>query len=324
VFLGLRADAGVYDTEAPTERQESGRRIRLGGIELKLSHVDKPYFPDDGITKGDLLEYYRDVADVVVPYLRDRPETLHRQPDGIMAPGFYQKSAPEGLPSWVPTASIESDSRGEAIRYLMCQDAASLLYVVNLGCIELNPALARIGTWDRPDYLVIDLDPDDVGFAKVIEAAVEVRRILDRLEAPSACKTSGKTGLHIYVPLGALYGWEQARTLAELIAGLAHQRLPSTTSVARPPSKRRGRVYLDFLQNVRGQTVAAPYSVRPVPGAWVSAPLDWSEVGPGLDPAAFTLRNMRRRLERRGDLWRKVLGPPLDLRAALERLEGFG
>jgi bifunctional non-homologous end joining protein LigD len=202
----------------------------------------------------------------------------------------------------------------------LCQDEATLLYLANLGCIELNPWHARVGSINRPDYLVLDLDPEDVAFDRVVEAAQMVRKVLEATGANCVCKTSGKRGLHIYVPLGAAYETEQARQFAELVARVVHDRLPETTSLVRSPAQRQGRVYLDYLQNGRGQTVVAPYSVRPVAGATVSTPLKWSEVRKGLNPAKFTLRSLPRRLERVGDLWAPVLGPGVDLPDCLARL----
>lgn len=186
--------------------------------------------------------------------------------------------------------------------------------------IELNPWNARVGSLNRPDYLIVDLDPEAVPFARVVQAAVAVRKTLDRAGAKSLCKTSGKRGLHIVVPLGARYDHEQARQFAEIVAQFVHQQRPDFTSVARNPGVRQGRVYLDYLQNRRGQTLAAPYCVRPYPGATVSAPLRWQEVRKGLDPGRFTMKTMPKRLESVGDLWQPVLTEGIDLAGCLERL----
>jgi bifunctional non-homologous end joining protein LigD len=184
----------------------------------------------------------------------------------------------------------------------------------------MNPWNARVESQDYPDYLVLDLDPMDVPFARVIETAVVVRKVFERAGAESVCKTSGKRGLHVFVPLGARYTHDEARQFAELVAQLAHAELPSTTSLVRDPRKRQKRIYLDYLQNRRGQTLVAPYSVRPNPGATVSTPLKWREVKKGLDPAKFTMKSMSRRLDRIGDLWKPVLGPGIDLSECLGRL----
>ncbi len=288
---------------------------------MALTNEDKVYWPAEGYTKRDLVDYYRDVAPLILPYLRDRPESLHRHPEGVAGEGFFQKDVGRRPPpGWVETARIASESGGGTIEYLVCQDEDTLLYLANLGCIELNPWNSRVGSLERPDYLVIDLDPESIPFARVIEAALAVRRVLDRAGAECLCKTSGKTGLHVFVPLGARYSYEQARQFAEIVANIVHRALPQTTSVVRSPAKRQRRVYLDFLQNRRGQTLAAPYCVRPAPGAPVSTPLKWREVRPGLDPAKFTIRTLARRVDKVGDLWAPVLGPGINLSDCLEHL----
>jgi bifunctional non-homologous end joining protein LigD len=221
----------------------------------------------------------------------------------------------------VQTTQLPSESTDKDITYIVCQDEATLLYLANLGCIELNPWNARVGSLDRPDYLVIDLDPEHVPFERVIEAAQAVRAVLEKAGADCYCKTSGKRGLHVYVPLGAKYETDQARQFAEIVARVVHARLPDSTSLVRSPAQRQGKVYLDYLQNRRGQTIVAPYSVRPVAGAPVSTPLKWTEVRRRLDPAKFNIRTLPRRIERVGDLWKSVLGPGVDLHACLTRLE---
>jgi bifunctional non-homologous end joining protein LigD len=336
IFVGLRDDkpatavrreearpvrAAVAAAERPQRRRAAPAAKLPAAPKPPLTNLDKVYWPDEGFTKGDLIAYYREVAPVLLPYLRDRPESLHRHPDGIAGESFFQKDVSgRPPPDWVQTVTLPSESHGRAVTYLLCQDEATLLYLANLGCIELNPWNARLGSLDRPDYLVLDLDPVSVPFARVIEAALAIRTMLDRAGAESVCKTSGKRGLHIFVPLGARYDTELARQFAELVANLVHQRLPGFTSVVRSPALRQRRVYLDFLQNRRGQTLAAPYSVRPHPGATVSTPLRWQEVKKGLDPGRFTLRTLPGRLARVGDLWQPVLGPGVDLADCLERL----
>jgi bifunctional non-homologous end joining protein LigD len=287
-----------------------------------LTNLDKVYWPADGYTKGDLVAYYRDVAPVIMPHLRDRPMSLHRHPDGIAGGSFFQKDVGRHPPpAWVRTIVVPNESRGGTITYLVCDDEPTLLYLANLGCIELNPWNARAASPDRPDWLVIDLDPEAITFGRVVEAALAVRKVLDGAGVECVCKTSGKRGLHICVPLGAGYDHGQARQFAELVAMIVDRRLPASTSRERSPAMRQHRVYLDYLQNRRGQTLAAPYSVRPVAGAPVSTPLRWAEVRRGLDPTRFTIRTLAKRLDRVGDLWGPVLGPGVDLAAALGRLE---
>jgi bifunctional non-homologous end joining protein LigD len=292
-----------------------------GAPRVTITNGDKVYWPGEGYTKGDLIAYYREVAPLILPYLRDRPESLHRHPDGIAGEGFFQKDVGRRPPpAWVRTAEIASESNGGKIEYLVCDDEDTLIYLANLGCIELNPWNSRVGSLGNPDYLVIDLDPEAIPFPRVIEAALAVRRLLDAAGAECLCKTSGKTGLHVFVPLGARYPHEQARQFAEIVANVVHRALPETTSVVRSPALRQRRIYLDFLQNRRGQTLAAPYSVRPAPGAPVSTPLRWREVRRGLDPARYTIRTVHERVAQLGDLWRPVLGPGIDLSDCLERL----
>ncbi|MCI0681222.1 MAG: DNA ligase D [Gemmataceae bacterium] len=316
------APRAARNDAAPSDRAGGGASASAAAAAVlpagAFTNLDKIYWPDEGYTKGDMLRYYHQAAPWIVPYLRDRPLNLNRHPNGIRGQGFFHKDmGHQPPPAWVRTAAIHSESRGKEMRYLVCQDEATLLYVANLGCIEMNPWHSRVESLERPDYLIIDLDPQDVPFAEVVTAAQEVRKLLEDQGVECCCKTSGKRGLHVYVPLGARYAYDQARRFAEIIATLAHTRLPHTTSMLRSPAQRRQRIYLDYLQNRHGQTIAAPYSVRPVPGATVSTPLRWQEVGKKLDPAAFTIATIQRRLDRVGDLWKPVLGRGVDLEKCL-------
>lgn len=292
--------------------------IKIGQNEVELTHLDKIFWAE-GQTKGDLLNYYEMITPFILPYLKDRPESLNRFPNGVNGEHFYQKNMlAKSLPSWAER--IEVKSHDEMINYLLCQNMETLLYMVNLGCIEFNPWSSRRGKLDFPDYLVIDLDPLGVDFEKVIETALVVNRVLKRMKIEGYPKTSGKTGMHIYIPLGAKYDFDQARQFGQIIAELTHQLVPEITSLERLSQKRQGKVYLDFLQNRRGQTVAAPYSVRPVKDACVSAPLKWEEVKKGLSPRDFTMKNMLERLEKIGDIFGPVLGRGVDIEACLRRL----
>ena len=284
-----------------------------------LTHLEKVYWPDEGYTKGDLIHYYQTIAPFILPYLKDRPETLRRFPDGIEGEEFYQKNVDDRLPEWMPTAPVRHQDK--EYHYLMISDIDSLLYTINLGCIDLNPFNSRIQHLNYPDYLVIDLDPENIEFDAVIETALTFHALFNEYEIPCYCKTSGATGLHLYVPTGAKYTYEQVKWLAELLAHQVLERLPKITSLERSPSKRQKKVYLDYLQNNFGQTMAAPYSVRPRPHAPVSTPLEWSEVKPGLDPTSFTMITMPKRLEKKGDLFLPVLKKGIDLTALLKRWE---
>lgn len=291
----------------------------IGGQAVSFSNLDKLYWPEEGITKGDLIAYYQGIANVLLPFLKDRPQSLLRHPNGIDKPGFFQKDI-DHTPDWVRTVALQAESTGKDVDYLVCDDKATLAYMNNLGCIQLNPWNSRLANLENPDYLVIDLDPDENPYDEVIETALATKEVLDKAGAASYCKTSGATGMHIYVPLGAKYGFGQAKQFAQLVAQLVHEKLPNLTSLERNPKSRRGNIYLDFLQNAIAQTVAAPYSARPRAGAPVSAPLRWEEVKPGLRPADFTIRNMPDRIRKLGDLFSGVLGQGVDLEACLKKL----
>jgi bifunctional non-homologous end joining protein LigD len=296
-------------------------QIKIDGHPLKLTNLDKVYWPKEKYTKGDLIEYYRKIAPYILPYLKDRPESLNRHPSGITGKNFFQKDVKDMPPVWVRTKKIFSESNNANINYMVCQDEATLVYMANLGCIEINPWNSRLTSLEKPDYLVIDLDPEKISFEKVVIVAQYVHKLLDKIGIPNYCKTSGATGLHIYVPLAAKYSYDHAKEFAQLIAMIINRQLPDITSIERMPAKRQRRVYLDFLQNRKGQTLAAAYSVRPKSGATVSTPLEWSEVRPGLDPAKFTIKTIFSRLSKKRDLFKPVLGKGANLALALKKIE---
>jgi bifunctional non-homologous end joining protein LigD len=290
-------------------------------MNLKFTNLDKVYFPDDGITKGDVIAYYERMADTILPYLRDRPMVLNRHPNGIAKPNFYQKDNPNELPDFIDTAPIFSESNNKDIRYIICRNKETLLYMANLGCIEMNPWNSRIENLQKPDWYVIDLDPGDNTFEQVIEVALVTKKLLDISCEKSYVKTSGKTGIHIYIPLGGKYSYDQIREFARLIATTVHTRIPEITSIERDPKKRKKKIYVDFLQNRIGQTLAAPYSIRPIAGANASAPLEWKEVKKGLKPEKFTIKNIEKRLKTKGDLWKNLLTDSVNLTEAIKCLE---
>jgi bifunctional non-homologous end joining protein LigD len=307
--------------EKPKPNRLANQREIIGGHVVQLTNLQKIYWPEDGYAKGDLIRYYREVSGFILPHLKDRPQSLHRHPNGIHGKSFFQKDvSKQPPPDWVQTVTLTSESDGKKARTILCQDEATLAYMANLGCIELNSWNSRIQTLDQPDYVVIDLDPENISFDRVIEAAQTTRMVLENVGAEPLCKTSGKRGLHVCIPFGAVYSHEQAKHFAELIARIVNARLPSSTSLVRSPSARQERVYLDYLQNGKGKTLAAAYSARPYPKATVSAPLKWTEVRRGLDPGKFTIRTMLKHLDSVGDLWKPVMGPGLDLSDCLERL----
>ncbi len=332
IFIGLRDDIEPLSVcrELPVplakatkrrykRKEEKPEVVTVDGRTIEITNPDKLYFPDDGLTKRDIVSYYRGIAPLILPYLIDRPESLHRFPNGINGESFFQKDVGGQVPGWVETVVIGDDDDPE--EYLLCQDEATLTLMANMGCIEVNPWNSRWQHLDNPDYLVIDLDPLDIAFAEVINTALEVHRLFDAAEIPNYIKTSGATGLHIYTPLGAKYPYEQVREFGRLVAYLINDRLPETTSVERSPEKRKGKIYLDFLQNRRGQTMATVYSLRPRPGAPVATPLLWEEVRPGMTPGQFNIRTLPDRLAKHGDLFKPVLGEGIDMVASLARLE---
>lgn len=286
-----------------------------------LSNPEKIFWPDDGYTKRDLYEYYRAVAPWLLPYLADRPLVLTRYPDGIDGKSFYQKNAPVSTPEWIRTVNVASESSDKKIDYFVCDDEASLLYLANLGSIPLHVWASRVGSLDRPDWCILDLDPKGAPFSDVVRIAKRLHRLCEEIELASFVKTSGSSGLHVLLPLGRAFSYEQSRTLGELLARLVVEELPEISTVTRSIDEREGKVYVDFLQNRRGQLLAAPYSVRPVPGALVSAPLRWREVNGKLRLDRFTIRSMPARLLRmKDDPLLGVLDHTPDLPAVLTRL----
>ncbi len=296
IFLGLREDK-----KAENVVREMPEKTNVD-TKVALSNLTKVYWPEEGYTKGDLIQYYDRIADYILPYLKDRPQSLNRHPEGIHGESFYHKDL-HNLPDWLKTVPIYSDSNEKYLNWLICNDRETLLYMANLGCIEINPWSSRHQNKDHPDYLIIDLDPNGVEFTEVIKVAKQVKEIMDAAEIEGFLKTSGKTGLHILIPLGAKYTFEQTRQFAELLARKVSSDLPKTTSVVRDPKKREKKIYIDFLQNRQGQTLAAPYSLRPVRFACVSTPLHWEELTIDLRPTDFTMKNIFRKLGKVGDIW---------------------
>lgn len=328
-FEGLRSDkkptAVHREKSRPVQAAASGKAGKGGakndsGLPFELTHLDKVFFPKAHITKGDMVQYYESVAEYILPYLKDRPCSLNRMPDGVTGESFYQKNN-EHLPDWVPHADIFSESNNADLRWIKGGDLPTLLYMVQLGCVEINPWNSRVGHLEKPDWIVIDLDPEGVGFKDVIQVARTVHTVCDEWHVPAYPKTSGKTGIHIYIPLAARYHYEQAKDFAHLIALEVNKREPKLTSVERMPDKRKHKIYLDFLQNREGQTLAAPYSLRPTPEATVSMPLHWDEVTPKLAPTNFTIKNALPRIKRQGDLWKPILGKGVDIGAVLKRIK---
>ncbi|HEX2955653.1 MAG TPA: DNA ligase D [Chitinispirillaceae bacterium] len=319
VFMRLRDDIDPYsvvreDVEEPNDRPlqlsnppSNETTVLINNRTLRLTNTNKVFWPDEHITKCMLIDFYRQISSIILPHLRDRPQSLHRFPDGINGEHFFHKDIRE-TPDWIETISIDSESQSKMIRYILCQDEASLIYIINLGAIELNVWNSRLPHLDSPDYAVIDLDPNDCPFDYVIKAAQTVHSVLNEAKILHYIKTSGATGLHIFIPLNQGYSHQQARQFSEIICIIVHKLLPNITSLERTPQKRVGKVYLDFLQNVEGKTMAAPYCVRPRPFAPVSTPLFWEELYNQITPEQFTITSILPRLEYYGDLWKPMIG----------------
>jgi bifunctional non-homologous end joining protein LigD len=319
VAAAANADAGrhVLDSLAAPGSE------RVIHSRAKLSNLDKVYWPGEGITKGQLLDYYDRMAETVLPYLRDRPVHMLRYPEGIEGHAFYQKNVAELVPDWVPTVPV-SEKDGEDVRYVVCNDRDTLLYLVNLGSIDLHPWMSRVGSLDSPDYLVIDLDPSTDEFPPVVKIARELGKILRGIGMRPLLKTSGASGLHVHLALKPGYSYEQARMFAELVARLVSKEQREIATVERTVAKRGRKVYVDYGQNAREQTVVPPYVVRPKPGATVSTPLDWDELDEDLRRESFTIFSVPERVERLGDLYGGLLDDPHDLMEALGRLQAQG
>ncbi|WP_294270673.1 DNA ligase D [uncultured Chryseobacterium sp.] len=305
-----------------TKTSENETEITLNRHKVKLTNQDKIYFPEDDISKGEVVDYYQSVAEYILPHLKNRPLSLNRFPNGIEKQGFYQKDASDIIPDWIKTTEVFSDSTDKYIDYIICNDKATLAYLNNLGCIDMNPWNSSLPDLEHPDYLVLDLDPSKNNtFDDVIETALQVHEVLDAVKVKDYCKTSGSTGIHIYIPMGGEYDFEQVKDFAHILMKQVNEKLPKLTTLERSLQKRSSnKIYLDYLQNRQGQTLASVYSIRPKEGASVSMPLEWNELKPGLKPTDFTIHNALERIKKKGDLFKPVLGKGIDMMAALEML----
>jgi bifunctional non-homologous end joining protein LigD len=356
VFAGMRPDRDAKDcvrevveepsaastssgqalSDEPRARQGRGNRenakllaadkteavIEVGGRRLKFTNLKKVFYPADGYSKRDVINYYNDVAPLLAPHLAGRPLSLKRYPNGIAGEYFFQKDAAASFPEWLRTEKIVAEEGAAAKRFVICDDAATLLYLANLGCIDQNPWYSRVESLECPDFMVLDLDPYHCGFDRIVEAAQLVRRKLEELGLEGYPKTTGGDGMHVYVPIAAEYSYEQVRTFAEIIARLVIAERPELFTTPRTVTQReKGKVYFDYLQISWGKTISAPYVLRAHDKAPVATPLRWSEVRPGLSPLDFTLANVRSRFEHLGDIFAPVLSRPQRLETAMQRLE---
>jgi bifunctional non-homologous end joining protein LigD len=301
----------------PTEESQVKK---VNGHDLKFSNLSKIYWPKEKFTKRDLVNYYYQVAPYILPYLKERPQSLNRYPNGITGESFYQKDMTGKAPDWIElfpyTTSDEKDKN-----YMICNKESDLLYMANLGCIEIHPWSSTRKKPDNPDWCLIDLDPSDSNtFEDVIKVAQETKKVLDAIGVEGFCKTSGSTGMHIYIPLKPKYSYDECQLFGRWIAMQVHEQLPDLTSVERIVKKRKGKLYVDFLQNRPGATLAAPYSARPKPGGTVSMPLHWDEVKKGLKLKDYTIKNAMDRIKSVGDLFQGVLTGGIDLGKVLKKL----
>lgn len=307
------------------ENSEKEKEVTLDKHTVKLTNQNKIYFPKDGITKGEVIEYYQSVASYILPYLKNRPLSLNRFPNGIEEQGFYQKDAGDNMPDWIKTTKVYSESNDKYIDYVYCNDKATLAYLNNLGCIDMNPWNSALPDLEHPDYLVLDLDPSKKNtFDHVIETALQVNVVLQSVKIKGYCKTSGSTGIHVYIPMGGKYDFDQVKDFAHILMKQVNEKLPKLTTLERSLQKRDDKkIYLDYLQNRTGQTLASAYSLRPKEGASVSMPLEWEELKPGLKPTDFTIDNALERIKEKGDLFKPVLGKGIDMMKALELLQSI-
>lgn len=328
-FKGLRFDKlpieikkeKVAKVPVQLNPPRKGEYVEIEGIKVPISNLEKVYWPQKNYTKYDLIDYYLQVSELILPYLIDRPQNLHRHPNGIKQAGFYQKDTAGIFPSWLQTINLHSNSSGRDIEYVLCQNRASLIYLANLGCIEINPWSSRTQSLDNPDFTVIDIDPSDKNtFNEVIEVALAAKQVMDSAGIKGYVKTSGSSGIHINLPLQGVYSYSEARDFTQILCYLIHEMLPNLTSIQRNVKKRGNKIYLDFMQNRRGQTLAAPYCARPKPGATVSTPLYWDEIKPGLDMRDFTIKSVIKRIKEKPDPFSGVLGKGIDISQALENL----
>ncbi len=327
VFLGLKTDKDakkviLENKSAKKEviKAESKKSDLQDNAKVSFTNLDKAFWPKLNLTKGDVIKYYSRISDLILPFMIDRPQSLRRNPDGIKNDGFFQKNVAGLTPDWIATRKIKSKSTEESIEYLLCQDKDTLLFLANWGSIELNPWSSRVGSINNPDYMVFDLDPVDSSIKDLVTTALKVKELLDKMELKSYVKTSGGKGLHIYIPVKGDYTYKQTQNICHILSQMVNRDLPDITSLERSPSKRKGKIYLDYLQNAKGKTMASVYSVRPRENAGVSTPLEWSEVNTKLDLKAYNLKTIDKRIESKGDLWGDFFENNNDLKAAISRL----
>jgi bifunctional non-homologous end joining protein LigD len=339
VFQGLRLDASpqetvreepetsaepeasVPDAESLIPADAAELTLTVNGQRLKFTNLKKVFYPADGYTKRDVINFYAAVAPLLVPHLEGRPLSLKRYPNGIESEYFFQKEVATSFPDWLHLEDVPTDEKSTT-RMVICDDKAALLYLANLGCIDQNPWMSRWGSLEHPDFILIDLDPYHCGYDRIVEAAQLVHEKLELIGLAGYPKTTGGNGMHVYIPLEPRYTYAHSRTFAELLSRwVTHERPELFTTPRNVAARQKGKVYFDWMQNAEGKTISAPYVLRAHPGAPVATPLSWDEVRPGLKPQQFHIGNVLRRFERVGDLFSGVLKKPQPMEDALEKLQ---
>lgn len=325
VSPGKKSASSVKKRSTNKKAEGKDAILKAGKYNVTITNKDKVYFPESGITKLDVAAYYDAISELMLPYLKNRPQSLKRNPNGIGDKGFYHKDAGDEAPEFASTFEVASSGSNKPVNYIVCNNKATLLYMANLGCIEINPWHSTTKKPDHPDYFIIDIDPSEKNtLSQIVDAALAVKQVLDKIGAPSFIKTSGATGLHIYVPTGAKYTYDQVKEFARIVCTYAQQLVPEFTTLERNIKKRgTHRIYLDYLQNNPGQTIASVYSIRPRPGATVSTPLEWSEVNHKLVLEDYNIDTILERVKTKGDLFNGVLGKGIDMMKCLKKLNAL-
>jgi bifunctional non-homologous end joining protein LigD len=325
VFLGLREEKTTRSINEEIVEEmtmiKKDDEMKVGKFTVAVTNRHKIFWPDEGYTKGDVIDYYDKMADHILPHLKGRPLSLKRNPNGIRDEGFFHKDAGEHTPGYVDVFKVKSESSNKMIDYIVCNNKATLIYLANLGCIEINPWNSTDKNPTHPTWMVIDIDPSPKNkFTEVVDTALAVKMVLDKAGVPAYCKTSGASGLHVYVPLKNKYDYTTVKDFAHVVASLVQEQLPAISTLERSLSKRGPKIYIDYLQNTIGQTLACVYSLRPVPGACTSTPLEWKEVTHRLQPSQFTIQNLLERTEKKGDLFLPVIRDAVSINKALKAL----
>lgn len=288
---------------------------------VEITNPDKVFWEKENINKGDVIDYYNEMAEYLLPFAIDRLQSLYRTPNGATKEGFFQKNVKGIVPDWIRTCKIKSKSTGETIEYLICENKETLIYMANLGCIEINPWSSRVGTINNPDYVIFDLDPNETGLENLITTAKKIKELLDGLGVKGYLKTSGGKGLHIFIPVKPNYTYNHTKKVSYAISEAVNRALPKITSLERSREKRKGKVYLDFLQNGKGKTMACAYSLRAKDGATVSTPLEWDELTDTFNIKEYNIKTIPERIKLKGDLWKNFFKDAVDLKIILDKIK---